>query len=853
MQRALRLSFLPLLVLLSGLAGAHDDDPKVLSTRPPKPGKGYRNAMVSDPGANSGNINLGGGGFDADGITLLSWLPLSEFGVNSQNGADCWGYIAPSGREYAIFCHWDATAFVEVTDPGNPVIVADIDGPNSLWRDAKVFGQYCYVVTEESPNGVQVIDMGNIDGGVVSVVGTFGSGDDSTHNVAIDTDSGYLYRCGGNGLGLRIHDLNASPTNPPEVATWNTRYVHDAQIVTYTSGPYAGRQIAFCSTGFNSGWSSPGLDVLDVTNKSNIFVMDNFLYPGAVYSHQGWLSPDRQYYFHGDELDEGTNGVPSTTFVLDVSNLNNVFLAGSFSNGNPAVTHNLYTDGSLVFEANYRSGLRVFDTSSSVTSPTEVAWFDTYPANDGVDYNGLWSCWPYFPSGTIIGSDRESGLFVWRLDAAELTFSFPAGVPTTLDPAGDTMAVVIGETAPGDYQPGTAFLHVDSGSGYASFPMTDQGGGNFLAPFPATACGSQVDFYVSADGASGTTYASPADAPLSVYNALSAQGVTTVASDDMESTAGWTAGLPGDDATTGIWTQVDPNGTAAQPEDDHTPGTGTRCWVTGQGTAGGSNGQNDVDGGVTSLLTPAYDLSGLVGPTIRYWRWYSNSTGPAPNQDVFEVDISNDDGASWTSVEVVGPGGPQADGGWFEHSFAVADLVVPTATVRLRFRASDEGTGSIVEAAVDDLAIEDVECDDCSASTYCQTAPNSVGGGALISSSGTTSVVANDLVLETVGAVGGQFGLFYYGPNQIQVPFGDGFRCVGSGGVGLFRLNPPGMIDPFGDLSRTLDLTQPPANAGPGMIQAGDEWNFQFWYRDPGGPGGTGFNFSDGLNVHFCP
>ncbi|MDP6989332.1 MAG: choice-of-anchor B family protein, partial [Planctomycetota bacterium] len=204
MQRALRLSFLPLLVLLSGLAGAHDDDPKVLSTRPPKPGKGYRNAMVSDPGANSGNINLGGGGFDADGITLLSWLPLSEFGVNSQNGADCWGYIAPSGREYAIFCHWDATAFVEVTDPGNPVIVADIDGPNSLWRDAKVFGQYCYVVTEESPNGVQVIDMGNIDGGVVSVVGTFGSGDDSTHNVAIDTDSGYLYRCGGNGLGLRI-------------------------------------------------------------------------------------------------------------------------------------------------------------------------------------------------------------------------------------------------------------------------------------------------------------------------------------------------------------------------------------------------------------------------------------------------------------------------------------------------------------------------------------------------------------------------------------------------------------------------------------------------------------------------
>ena len=853
MSQGLRLSLIPLLVLCSPLAFGHDDDPKVLSPRPAKQGKGYRNGMVSDPGANAGNMNMGGGGFSSDGVTLMAWMPLSDFGGNAQSGADCWGYIAPSGREYAIFCHWDATAFVEITNPGSPQLVANIDGPNSLWRDAKVFGQYCYVVTEEGANGVQVIDMGNIDSGSVSVLGTFGSGTASTHNVAIDTDSGFLYRCGGGSTGLRIHDLNANPTNPPQVASWNTRYVHDAQIVTYTSGPNAGRQVAFLSSGFNGGWSSPGLDILDVTDKNNIVVMDNYLYPGAEYSHQGWLSPDRQYYFHADELDEGTNGVPSTTYVIDVSNLNNMTLAGSFTNGNPAVTHNLYTEGDLVFEANYRSGLRIFDTSASVTAPTEVAWFDTYPANDGVDYNGLWSCWPYFPSGTIIGSDRESGLFVWRLENVELTFAFPNGVPTAIDPAGDTMAVVISEAAAGDYQPGTALLHVDSGSGYASFPMTDLGNGNFLAPFPVMACGSMVDFYVSADGASGTTYSSPDDAPMTVYSALAAQGITIVVEDEMESPTGWTVGLPGDDAVTGIWTQVDPNGTDAQPENDHSASPGTRCWVTGQGSAGGSNGENDVDSGVTSLMTPAYDMSALVAPTVSYWRWYSNSEGPAPNADVFEVDISNNDGSSWTSVEVVGPGGLQADGGWFQHTFSVLDLLAPTATVRLRFRASDEGTGSIVEAAIDDLRIEDLNCDDCSTSNYCQTAPNSSSSGALISNSGTTSVVANDLVLETIGAVPGQFGLFYYGPNQIQVPFGDGFRCVGAGGLGTFRLNPPGMIDPFGDLSRALDLTQPPASAGPGMIGAGEEWNFQFWYRDPTGPGGTGFNFSDGLSVHFCP
>jgi len=839
-----------LALFVPSFASAHDDDPKLLTPRPARVAFGYRNALVGNPGAAGVNQNMGGGGFPSDGVNLMAWLPLSSFG-NSANGNDCWGYTPASGREYAIFCHWNGTAFVEVTDPGNPVIVADVDGPNSLWRDAKIFGQYCYSVTEQSANGVQVIDMGGIDSGVVQQVAVFNTGTASTHNVAIDEVSGFLYRCGGSSNGLRIYDLNTNPLNPPLVGQWLTRYVHDAQIVTYTSGPYAGKQIAFCSSGFNGGWTGPGLDILDVTDKSNIVVLDYIVYGGGVYSHQGWLSPDRQYYFHGDELDEGTNGVPSTTYVFDVSDLDNSFVAATFTNGNPAITHNLYTKGDLVFEANYRSGLRVWDTSASSISPTEIAWFDTYPANDGVDYNGLWSCFPYFQSGTIIGSDRESGLFVWRMDQAELAFSFPNGIPTDLDPAGEALPVVITENDQGDYQPGTAMLHVDDGGGYVSYSLTDLGGGNFQADFPATACGTFVSFYFSADGISGTTYADPPDAPMSAHGAVYALGVTNLVADDMESPAGWTAGAPGDTATSGLWVNVDPNGTDAQSEDDHTV-AGTNCWVTGQGTPGGSNGEADVDGGTTTLVSPTYDMSGMSAATVSYWRWYSNTQGPAPNEDVFVVEISDNGGGSWTPVETVGPAGPEADGGWYFHAFNVVDFVQPTAQVKLRFVASDTGTGSIVEAAVDDLRVDDVECADCDVGTFCQTSPNSVGSGAVISHSGSTSIAANTFTLEVVGAVPGQFGLLYYGPDELLQPFGDGFRCVGAGSLGTFRLNPPGTIDSFGDFYRLLDFTQPPANAGPGQIDPGSTWKFQFWYRDPAA-GGAGFNLSDGLSATFCP
>ncbi len=181
---------------------------------------------------------------------------------------------------------------------------------------------------------------------------------------------------------------------------------------------------------------------------------------------------------------------------------------------------------------------------------------------------------------------------------------------------------------------------------------------------------------------------------------------------DFESDPLWTVGAPGDTASSsGVWVRVNPVGSAAQPEYDVTPGAGTNCYVTGQGSVGGAPGAADVDGGATTLTTAPIDLTGDPDPHIGYWRWFSNDEGTSPGQDVFRVRISNHGGGSWVDVETVGPGGPQASGGWFFHLFRVLDFVAPTANVRLRFVAADTLGASVVEAAIDDLVIQPFCCE----------------------------------------------------------------------------------------------------------------------------------------------
>jgi len=256
---------------------------------------------------------------------------------------------------------------------------------------------------------------------------------------------------------------------------------------------------------------------------------------------------------------------------------------------------------------------------------------------------------------------------------------------------------------------GNVDLHYrfDSGSAFTTVGMFDLGGGNFSADLPAPSCTDAPEFFFTA------TEATVGQLETTVYSAQ--VGIQTIEfSDDFETDQGWTVGAFDDDASTGIWTRVAPNGTSAQPSEGYDAGnSGPVCYVTGQGSPGGGLGDADVDGGKTTLISPAIDLDG-DDATISYWRWYSNDTSASPNADIFEVEVTND-GSSWTNVETVGPAGPEASGGWYYHSFVVSDLVAPTANVQVRFIASDEGDGSLVEAAVDEFEVFRFSCVFCHA------------------------------------------------------------------------------------------------------------------------------------------
>jgi hypothetical protein len=245
--------------------------------------------------------------------------------------------------------------------------------------------------------------------------------------------------------------------------------------------------------------------------------------------------------------------------------------------------------------------------------------------------------------------------------------------------------------------------------------MTETAANQYVASLPASTCGTNLRFYVAANATTGATGTSPSTAPAAFYSAISATGFGEPFIDTAETAVpGWTLSTAGDTATSGIWVRADPVGTVnagvqVQPENDVTAAPGVNCFFTGQGAPGGTLGAADVDGGATTLTSPTMDATGGEA-YLSYYRWYSNQQGGAPNADVFRVQISNNNGASWVALETVGPTGPEVNGGWIFKEFRIADVIPVTNQIRVRFIAEDLATGSLIEAAVDEVRVRVVEC-----------------------------------------------------------------------------------------------------------------------------------------------
>jgi len=466
----------------------------------------------------------------------------------------------------------------------------------------------------------------------------------------------------------------------------------------------------------------------------------------------------------------------------------------------------------------------------TIRSIIETQWL-TLDDDDGDIGNGT----PNY--GDIDAAFRTQGFPGFDLDF--ITFSGVTQLPHTTDTVGPYVvdAHMVALLNP---PIATATLHYSlDGGAFVGVPMT-AAGDDYTAAIPGQSAPTEVRYYVRATDAIGNPETFPAGAPgTTLLFGVGRVSEFLVTDFEPAGDEGWTVGDVGDDATTGIWVRVDPRGTAAQPEDDHTAAPGVRAWVTGQGPAGGGLGDADVDGGKTTLKSPIFDASEMEDPKISYWRWYSNSTGAAPGADVFDVDVSNDGGSTWTRVERVGPSGPDTNGGWFRHDFDVSSIVPLTATMQLRFVASDEGDGSLVEAALDDIAGFDIAALCTEPQTYGMAKLNSALVLPEIGWSGTPSVATGDFAIDVATMIAGQFAILISGSTAVDIPFFGGRLLVG-GGIVRERLI---LLDGVGSGSVALTVTA-------GMV--GQTRHYQYWYRDPAHPDGTGVGLSNGLTVEFC-
>ncbi len=298
-----------------------------------------------------------------------------------------------------------------------------------------------------------------------------------------------------------------------------------------------------------------------------------------------------------------------------------------------------------------------------------------------------------FPVVFVLSDFALTGLAVAPLDTPSLA------QPFTPTPVRFRVSVEDGTALAG------ATLHVRAtrtpGFGsFASVPMLPSGPDTYEASLPPEACGTILEYYVHAASVAGPVTRFPNDGSLLETRVL-AHAVTF--NDDMEVDRGWTRGAPGDDATAGLWDRCRPNMTGAQPGEDVTPDPGVMAWITD--CRGGQIGAGDVDNGTTTLTSPRFSAVDPALPgakaTLTYWRWYSNNRGNNPNTNSMPVLLSNDDGATWTQLELVA----ENQNRWVRR---VVDLdsvgVAPTDRMRLRFRARDL-TGAIVEAGVDEVSM----------------------------------------------------------------------------------------------------------------------------------------------------
>ncbi|HEX9636274.1 MAG TPA: choice-of-anchor B family protein [Acidobacteriota bacterium] len=365
-------------------------------------------------------------------VNLQARLALNDFPGRPERAGNLWGYSDPKdGREYALVGLSNGTAVVEISEPTAPRLVGLVAALSSSFREPRVYayinkrgqrGAVAYVATEASGSGLQVIDLSRLPDSVrlarvdrdIDTAHTLHvSNVDPATGLAVDGLAPALYAQGIRpGIGLAAFSLRR-PKNPRRLGTYADNYVHDIYAHRF-SGGRAGQCAADhdpCEVVF--AWCGNDVRVIDFTDQRAPVLLSQFVYPGLAYAHSGWISRDQQYLFNFDEGDEFVSGQLTRILTLSIADLRALSVAAAWTGPDRSTEHNGYVVGDKLYVSHYSRGLVIFDVAQP-TELREIAHFDTYPADNSTSAPGAWGVYPFLPSGTILVSDIQRGLFILR-------------------------------------------------------------------------------------------------------------------------------------------------------------------------------------------------------------------------------------------------------------------------------------------------------------------------------------------------------------------------------------------------------------------------------------------------------
>ena len=678
----------------------------------------------------------------------LSLVGQLDYPNSRGDCSDIWGYVTPSGHEYAIVGNQNGTSIVDIsTDPSNPTEVFFSPGATTIWRDMKVYGTTAYI-TNEGDNGLKIIDLSPLPGPLTNANVTQFTGVNyqftTAHNIFIDVPAGRAYVTGANNGegGAIILDLTQDQLNPVELGRYNDYYMHDIYV----------RNDTLWGGAINDGFFT----VVDVSDPMNCTTMATQITP-STFSHNVWLSDDGATLYTTDEVAD------AYIAAYDVSDINNISETDRIqsSPGEDVIPHNVFVHNTnFLVTSYYRDGVTIHDCTNP-NNLVEVGFYDTSPAFTGDGFNGCWGVYPYLPSGLIIASDIENGCFV--LNPTYTQASFLEGTITDASNSNPINNASVTITAAnvadnsdlsGDYLTGVAtegtYDVTYSKLGYVSQTVTGvilTSGqttvqdvqlvpqitftleGLVVDPSNTPIPNAQVLISNAQQTVTATTnglgefefqgfLADIYDVTIGIWGhhtiCLSGQlldansGTYTYTleegySDYFDLDLGWTVS---GNVATGDWERDEPDGTTFQNQEANpasdSDDCGIQAWITGNG--GGQAGSNDIDDGETVLSSPMMDLSNYEDPYMTFDRWFFNAGGSGTPNDSLIVEISNGTQSAYVDFAIFND--PETSE-WASKEIRIVDYVPLTAFMQVKVRAMDINGGHLAEGGFDNFYVRD--------------------------------------------------------------------------------------------------------------------------------------------------